>query len=221
MLWESPCVPTLWNVCNQLCVISPTEWRNITCRVTRELKCASGTSNVSFYVFSKRSVWNVSVLFTVVWLSVTINSKCRATDSTWDCVSFSTRADFSRVNAHGRCVVCLGEEQHSQLSREQIVHRSPVNAPLMLGTLQGVCPCLRSLWFLSRCCWGMAAIWFAGITFKSTFFFSFWVRALGCSYLPPRRLMLLSFLWMNWVLAISIFCIWKAYCILDRSFSLP
>ncbi len=67
----------------------------------------------------------------------------------------------------------------------------------------------------------MAAIWFAGITFKSTFFFSFWVRALGCSYLPPRRLMLLSFLWMNWVLAISIFCIWKAYCILDRSFSLP
>ncbi len=37
----------------------------------------------------------------------------------------------------------------------------------------------------------------------------FWVRALCCSYLPPprRRLMLLALLWMNWVLALTIFCI--------------
>ncbi len=33
--------------------------------------------------------------------------------------------------------------------------------------------------------------------------------------------MLLALLWINWVLALTIFCILKAYCILDCSFSLP
>ncbi len=42
-------------------------------------------------------------------------------------MSFFTCADFSGVNARGRCVVCLGAEQHSQLSSELIVHSAPAN----------------------------------------------------------------------------------------------
>ncbi len=152
MLWERPCVPRLWNVCNQSNGMTKRHGRGDV--ETRELKSASGTSNVSFCVFSKHSVWNVSVIFTVVCLSVTITSKWRATDSPWDRVSFSTCADLLGVNARGRCVVCLGTEQQSQLLRELIVHRANANALLMPGTLRGVCPCLRSLRFLSCCCWG-------------------------------------------------------------------
>ncbi len=129
MLWGTPlCSHTLKHVSNQSNGMAKRHGRGDV--ETRELKSGSGMSNGSFCVFSKRSVWNVSVSFTVVCLSVTIIFKWRATDSTWDRVSFSTRADrkFSGVNARGRCVVCLGAEQHRQLSSELIVHSSPVNA---------------------------------------------------------------------------------------------
>ncbi len=64
-----------------------------------------------------------------------------------------------RVWMHAVVVLFVLERStHSQLSRELIVHRAPAdaNAPLPPGTLRGVCLCLRSLRFLSRCCWGTA-----------------------------------------------------------------
>ncbi len=84
-------------------------------------------------------------------------------------------------------------------------------------TPRGVCQCLRSWWFLSR---GAEARRRFGLRLNLSSR-SLWVRALCCSYLPLRGLMLLALLWMNWVLAIPVFYIWKAYCILDRSFPWP
>ncbi len=110
------CSHALKHVCNQSNGMAKRHgWGDVE---TRELKSTSRTSNDSFCVFSKHSVWNVSVLFTVVCLSVTITSKWPATDSSWHRVSFSIHADLSGANARSRCVVCFGAEQHSQLSRE-------------------------------------------------------------------------------------------------------
>ncbi len=118
---------------------------------------------------------------------------------------------------HAVVVVFVWERSSSQLSRDLLEHRDNANAPLPPCTPRGVCPCLRSWWFLSR--GAEARRWFGlRLNLSSR---SLWVRAMCCSYLPLRGLMLLALLWVNWVLAIPVFYIWKAYGILDRSFPCP
>ncbi len=200
MLWERPCVPRLWNVCNQSNGMTKRHGRGDV--ETRELKSASGTSNVSFCVFSKHSVCNVSVIFTVVCLSVTITSKWRATDSPWERVSFSTCADLLGVNARGRCVVCLGTEQQSQLSRESCTtcshkrkrsaHAGHTSRSVSVFAVFAIPVLLLLRHGGDRVCGDCVLI----------YAFSFWVRVL-CSVPSSKEVDVVNI--MNCVLAISIF----------------
>ncbi len=110
-LWERPCVPTLWITCK----ISPIEWRNVTGGVnveTRALKRASETSNVSFCVFSKRSVWKcVSLIYCCLYISGTITFIWQATDSTLDSMFFSAHAKLCGCECM-RSLCCLFAQSH-------------------------------------------------------------------------------------------------------------
>ncbi len=98
------------------------------------------------------------------------------------------------------------ERSSSQLSRELLEHRDNANTNAPAVHTSRSVSVFAVFVIPVPWCWGTAAIRLR-LNLSSR---SLWVRALCCSYLPPRGLMLLALLWMNWVLAIPIFYIWKA-----------
>ncbi len=168
---------------------------------TRELKSASGTSNVSFCVFQQglcvKCVSLINCLFVYQSqspLNGSYRHHLRPCFVLYPCWSFGCECTRSLW-----CLFGSGAAVSSRGSCLSIViTRTRMLPPC---TPRGVCPCLRSLWFLSR--GAEARRWFGlRLNLSSR---SLWVRALCCSYLPLRGLMLLALLWMNWVLAIPIF----------------
>ncbi len=139
-----------------------------------------------------------------------------ATEST-ETVFRSLPVLIFRVWMHAVVVMFVWERSSSQLSRELLEHRDNANTNAPAVHTSRSVSVFAVFVIPVPWCWGTAAIRL-GLNLSSR---SLWVRALCCSYLPLRGLMLLALLWMNWVLAIPVFYIWKAYCILDRSFPWP
>ncbi len=138
-----------------------------------------------------------------------------ATDITWDRVSFSTRADLSGVNARGRCDVCLGGAAVSSRGSCLSIVITNTNAPAV-HTSRSV-SVFAVLVIPVPWCWGTAAIWFA---FKSKLSFPL-SESTVLQLSSSKGVDVVSIIVDELSTRHPIFYIWKAYCILDRSFPWP
>ncbi len=158
------CSHALKHVCNQSNGMAEHQGRGDI--ETRELKSESGTCNVSFCVFSKCYVWNVSVLFTVVCLSVTITSIWWVTDSNLDRVFFSARAKLYGCECT-RSLCCLfGSGACTVSSRGSWLCIVLPQTSYFEECVRfcGLCECCPAVALLTSCFWDTTV---KGFTFKS------------------------------------------------------